>query len=108
MRCVPFLNWWHGNRKYDECQIHEEPWFGTIDYRELGPEFYRTNDERPENCALCVWYRTERRKLFLQKRSDLCFLNSPWWPTPPECRLYRARTVPLKEGGWDMLSESRE
>jgi hypothetical protein len=101
MRCLCFTNWWNGNRKYDENQIHEEPWTGQIDYRELGPKFWRTTEERPDSCALCVWYRTERRKLFLTMRPDLCFVNSPWWPVAAECRLYRARTAPLEHGGWD-------
>jgi hypothetical protein len=77
-----------------------EPWWGVTDWTELGPDYYRIDFTEPGNCARCVFFRTERRLMFLRKRADLCAVNAPWWPNAAVCPLYRGRSEPLKHGGW--------
>ena len=71
-----------------------------IDWTELGPDYYRIDFSEPGNCARCVFYRTERRSLYLQNRTDLCAVHAPWWPNAAVCPLHRGRTEPLENGGW--------
>jgi hypothetical protein len=95
-----FWSWWRESTLADPKANSAALNLADRDYRSLGPEHFRIRLDATANCALCVWYREERRSRFRRRRTDFCANRSPWWPNAPECYLYRMRVRPIEDGGW--------
>jgi len=94
-------DWLKGSRKSDSNSTNTERSWERVDYRELDLEYYQKAFDAQANCIHCVSFREERRVLWKKNRTDFCFVNSPEWPDARKCFLYRVRTFPHTNSGWD-------